>query len=74
MLAGRVEVGLADLEVDDVAARRLEGAGAGRGLERGLGSEAGHSVGESHARDPSESTRAARGTRRPRRWRGRSLA
>ena len=48
MFDRRVEVGLADLEVDDVPPGRLERAGAGGRLERGLGPEAGHSVGESH--------------------------
>ena len=44
----RVEVRLADLEVDHVAARRLERAGAGGRFEGGFGPEAGHPVGESH--------------------------
>ena len=36
----RVEIGFADLEVDDVASVRLERAGAGEDLECGLGPEA----------------------------------
>ena len=36
----RLEVGLADLEMDHVAARRLEGTGPGEDRERTLGTEA----------------------------------
>ena len=39
---GCVEVGLADAEEDDAAALRLQGFGAGEGLECGLRSQAGH--------------------------------
>ena len=44
----RVEVGLADLEVDDVAAGGLERPGAGGGLEGGLGPDRRHAPGELH--------------------------
>jgi hypothetical protein len=45
---GRVEVGLADLEVDDRPAGGLERAGSGRGFEGGLGADARHSFCELH--------------------------
>ena len=38
-VGGRVEVGLADLEVDDLLALPLEGLGAGQHLEGGLGTQ-----------------------------------
>jgi hypothetical protein len=41
-VAGRVEVGLADLEMDDVAALRLQGPRAYEDLERGLRSQPRH--------------------------------
>ena len=41
----RVEVGLADLEVDHVVALRLPRAGAGRRLEGSLGADADHALG-----------------------------
>ena len=46
-----------------MAAGRLEGAGAGGGLERGFGSEAGHSVGESHRAHRSETDLRRRAAR-----------
>ena len=45
----RLEVGLADLEVDDVAARRLERAGAGEDGERALGAEAADGLGDARS-------------------------
>ena len=45
-----VEVGLADLEVDDVPALRLERAGPGGGLEGRLGADADHALCKLHAR------------------------
>ena len=47
-VGGRVEVGLADLEVDDVAPLRLERAGADQDFKRGFGPEPLHSGRESH--------------------------
>ncbi len=44
----RREVGLPDLEVDDVAALRLERAGPGQHLEGGFGPDPGHAFGELH--------------------------
>jgi hypothetical protein len=44
----RVEVGLADLEVNDLAAGRLERARTREHLERGLGSQTAHAVCERH--------------------------
>ena len=49
----RVEVGLADLEVDDVVTLRLPRAGARRSLERGLGADADHALRELHRADAS---------------------
>ena len=43
---GRVEVGLADLEVDDLAALRFECPRASEDLKRRLGTEARHAVGK----------------------------
>ena len=43
-----VEIGLTDLEVDDVAAGRLEGPRAGRHLERRLRPDVAHAFGKSH--------------------------
>jgi hypothetical protein len=64
----RVEVGLADLEVDDLAALGLEGPGPGQHLERRFGAEAGHAVCESHRnlslRDRDATTGAAPGASR----------
>jgi hypothetical protein len=45
-VARRVEVRLADLQVDDLASGGLDGLGAGQHLEGGLGAEPGHAVGE----------------------------
>ena len=47
----RVEIGLADLQVDDRATLRLERAGAGGDLEGALGAEGAHPGGETHGRD-----------------------
>ena len=44
----RVEIGLADLEVDDAPTGGLERPGAGRGLEGGLGADRRHAPGELH--------------------------
>ncbi len=44
-MAGRVEVRLADFQVDDAAASRLEGSGADQNLERGLLTDVGHAAG-----------------------------
>jgi len=44
--ARRVEVGLADLEVDDLLAGGLERAGARQHFEGGFGSETAHALGE----------------------------
>ena len=49
----RVGVRLADLEVDDRSAIGLERSRAGGGLERGLGAEPRHPIGDPHARDAS---------------------
>src|SRR5690349_9169020 len=49
-LGGRVEVRLADLEMDDVAALRLEGSRPGGDLERGLGADVAHPFGDAHLR------------------------
>ena len=48
----RVEVGLADLEMDDLLALALEGARACQHLERRLGAEPGHAVSEVHVHSP----------------------
>ena len=45
---GRVEVGLADLEVDDVLAPGLERARAPEDLERGLGPQPRHPLRQTH--------------------------
>ncbi len=52
MFCGRLEIRLADLQVDDVAPLGLEPAGVGEHLEGTLGAEAGHPLGpaEVHAR------------------------
>ena len=47
-VGGRVEVGLADLEVDDVAALRLERARPHQDFERGLGAEPRHALRKPH--------------------------
>src|SRR5205823_2866954 len=44
----RVEIGLADLEMDDVAALRLEGPRPGGNLECGLGADHAHALGDPH--------------------------
>jgi hypothetical protein len=44
----RVEVGLADLQVDDLAARGLQGTRARRRLERCLGADVDDAVGQAH--------------------------
>ncbi len=46
----RVEVGLADLEVDDVAALRFQRSGSGEHLEGGFGSQSLHARCEVHVR------------------------
>jgi hypothetical protein len=51
-MCGRVEIGLADLQVDDLASGALELARAGQYLERRLGSEPGHSWGDVHEDPP----------------------
>ena len=56
----RIEIGLADLEVDHMPPGLLERTSAGSGLEGGFGSKAGHPVGQTHGgdaskRDPHES-------------------
>jgi hypothetical protein len=43
-------VGLADLQVDDVHPGGLQRPGLGQHLERGLGPESSHAVGELHDR------------------------
>ena len=48
----RVEVGLADLEVDDRAALGLERAGAGGHLERALGADRAHPCRDPHGLRP----------------------
>ena len=45
-VVGGREVGLADLQMDDVPTLGLEPPGAGQHLEGGLGAEAGHPLGE----------------------------
>ncbi len=54
----RLEVRLADLEVDHVAARRLERASTGEHRERALGAEASHRLGDarSHRSHPIAAT------------------
>src|SRR5580765_4359211 len=49
---GRVEIGLADAEVDDALALRLERLAAGEHIERRGGGEPAHTLRESHARPP----------------------
>jgi hypothetical protein len=58
----RVEVGLADLQVHDVAALGLERAGRRQHLEGRLGPEAGHAAGEVRAGHAAEH-RGAHGAR-----------
>ena len=48
----RVEVGLADLEVDDALALALEGLGPGEHLEGRLGAEARHAGRDVHGQSP----------------------
>ena len=68
----RVEIGLADLEVDDRPALGLERAGAGADLERALGADRAHPGGDACGRDETDigvdllaaSTAAASGSRR----------
>ena len=50
MFTGRVEIGLADLQVDDVPALRLERAGSGGGLESRLGTDTDHALCKLHDR------------------------
>ena len=47
-VAGGVEIGFADLEVDDVAALRFQRAGADEDFERGFGAEPLHAGREFH--------------------------
>ena len=47
-MVGRREVGLADAEIDDIAALGGERLGAGENLEGALGAEARHVLGQSH--------------------------
>ncbi len=51
---GRVEVGLTDLQVDDVPALRLERAGSGGGLESRLSADTDHALCKLHARHRSK--------------------
>ena len=67
----RVEVRLADLQMDDVAAFRLERSRLREHLECGLGAEAGHSWGERSHRKRVESRPLAASLRRTRSPRGR---
>ena len=62
----RVEVGLAELEVDDRAALRLERAGAGGHLEGALGADGVHPGRDPHGLRPP--TTAASGEARTTRW------
>ena len=45
-VSGRVHVGLADFEMNDVLALTLQGAGAHQNFEGGLGSQARHPLGQ----------------------------
>src|SRR5262249_60888709 len=47
---GRVEIGLADLEVDDLPSLPLQSLGASQHLERRFCSQTGHALGEVHGR------------------------
>ena len=53
------EVGLADLEVDDVASRPLQLLRTGEDAERGLGAEASETLGETRSPNRSHSARLA---------------
>src|SRR5262249_52627377 len=61
---GRVEIGLADLEVDDLSSLPLQGLGAGQHLERGFGPQTRHALGEVHGGADYTRRHGARGSRR----------
>jgi hypothetical protein len=50
-VSGRVEIGFADLEVDDRAALGLEGTGTGTDLEGALGADGLHASSDPKVRD-----------------------